>query len=63
MPRIPGAGLAEHVFSCFLIDITQILFIQESTASVVLLKGFLLPVYGIPQPVSEKARIFPVFFQ
>ena len=54
MSRIISAGSAEHFRSCFCVDITQVLFVEKSTASVILAENMLFPVNIIVQAIAER---------
>ena len=63
MPWVIPAGIAEHFRPCFCVNVTQIFFIQECTAAVILTENLFFPVDIIVEAITERSFKMLIFFQ
>lgn len=63
MPRVFTAGIAEHIFARFAVDITEIIFVQKCTAFLIMTERMFLPVDVIQKAVAKSSFAVAVFFE
>ena len=63
MPWVFTAGITEHIFACFAVDITEIIFVLKCTAFLILTERMFLPVDVIEKTIAKSSFAVAVFFE